>query len=83
MLDQTRKAWLCKTVQQPTMGGAALAALQLGYISNREWEELRALRTAAEGPYASRPELAEKQWRELRLMLACLVLLAENCELEV
>lgn len=69
-LTQTHKKWLDLTLKNPDEGGAAVAALQLDYITDEEWEHIHKIRHT-------------KTWQEVRLMLACFVLLAEDCELEV
>ena len=69
-LTQTHKNWLNLTLKNPDEGGAALAALQNDYITDEEWGQLKKIRHT-------------KTWQEVRLMLACFVMLAEDCELEV
>lgn len=66
-LTQTHKNWLDLTLKNPDEGGAAIVALQLGYITDEEWEQLKEIRDT-------------KTWQEVRLMLACFVLLAEGYE---
>ena len=85
MLSPHHHAWLRKTVQSPTQGGAAHTALQLGYITHEEWEELRGLRdnVGRLWPSDAEAERNHRLWRNLRRTLACFVLLAEGHELEV
>lgn len=84
-LNPVLKKWLTNTVREPEKGAAALAALRLDYITSSEWEELRDLAETVKQADGDDPEglKAVRQWRNLRLMLACFVLLAEDCELEV